>query len=80
MPRKSTSKNNKLRTTKLDQIVIQLNRNSGASIPELVKATAWQAHSIRGFLSGHVKKKLGLEISSSSEIGKDRRYRIQDAA
>ncbi len=65
---------------KSQQIVGMLKRVNGASIPELVKATDWQAHSIRGFLSGHVKKKLGLEIASSSEIGKDRRYRIQDAA
>lgn len=65
--------------TKAQQIVGLLRRPSGASIPELTKATDWQAHSIRGFLSGTIRKKMGLEIASSITEGKDRRYRIAEA-
>ena len=48
----------------------------GAGIEDMMKATGWQAHSVRGFLSATVKKKLGLAFASES--GKDgvRRYRI----
>lgn len=52
----------------------------GASIAQLSEATGWQAHSVRGFLSAVVRKKLGLQLTS--DIGKDgvRRYRIADGA
>jgi len=48
----------------------------GASIDELQKATGWQAHSVRGFLAGAVKKKLGLALTSDKDAGGVRRYRI----
>jgi hypothetical protein len=57
-----------------------LQRPNGASIPELMKATGWQAHSVRGFMSGTLKKKQALEITRSDESGKDRRYFIKDAS
>ena len=41
-----------------------------------MRATDWQQHSIRGFLAGTVKRKLGLELRSSKPDGEDRRYRI----
>jgi hypothetical protein len=42
-------------------------------------ATSWQAHSVRGFLSGTVKKKLGHSIISSRDNDGARRYRIDRA-
>jgi hypothetical protein len=61
------------------QIVSLLRRENGASIPEIMKATGWQAHSVRGFISGTLKRKQGLAITSTTETGKDRRYLIAGA-
>lgn len=73
---KKTTKPKKLRTSKTQQILGMLQRPNGASIPELIKATEWQAHSVRGFLAGTVRKKMGLDVTSTREDGKERRYRI----
>ncbi len=45
-----------------------------------MKATGWQAHSVRGFISGTLKRKQGLVVNSAVEEGKDRRYVIVGAA
>jgi hypothetical protein len=42
----------------------------------MMKATGWQTHSVRGFLSGTVKKRFGLKLTSEKTEGKDRRYKI----
>ena len=63
-------------TTKAGKIIGLLHRNNGATIAELAKATGWQGHSIRGFLSGTLKKKRGIVLRSSQEVGKPRRYLI----
>jgi len=47
-----------------------------ASLEELRKATGWQSHSVRGFLSGTVKKKMGLGIDSVSRDDGERAYRL----
>lgn len=62
--------------TKAELILKKLKSAKGVTIETMMEATGWQAHSVRGFLSGTVKKKLGLPIIS--ETGKDgvRRYRI----
>ena len=65
-----------LATTKSQILIALLKRPKGASISELAKASDWQAHSVRGFLSGTLKKKLGLAIASTRDDSKDRRYRI----
>jgi Protein of unknown function (DUF3489) len=53
-----------------------LRRPDGVGVKELQAATGWQAHSVRGFLSGTVKKKLGLTLSSGRTGDVARRYRI----
>ena len=66
--------------SKSDRILKLLRQKNGATIEALSEATGWQAHSVRGFLSGTVRKKLGLSLVS--EAGKDgkRRYRITTSA
>jgi hypothetical protein len=61
--------------TKLSVLVNLLSRKSGVIIDDAAKATGWQSHSVRGAISGALKKKFGLEVTSTaSERG--RVYRI----
>ena len=62
--------------TKGAQVTDLLKRLKGATIGELAKATGWQAHSVRGFLSGNLKKKQGLTVTSEKIEGKGRVYRL----
>lgn len=62
--------------TKQEKVLALLNRHGGATLIDLIEATDWQQHSVRGFLAGTVKKKLGLTLTSSKEDGDLRRYRI----
>ena len=62
--------------TKQAQIIALLQRPEGATIAEIVQATAWQAHSARGVISGVLKKKLGLVVGSTKEDGRGAVYRI----
>jgi hypothetical protein len=64
------------RGTKTAKILALLKRPGGASLQQLSKATGWQAHSVRGFLSGTLKKKMGLRVTSTKVIDGDRTYRI----
>jgi hypothetical protein len=64
-------------TGKIATITALLRRPKGASIEDLVKATGWQAHSVRGAISGAIKKKLGLSVTSE-KTGTVRLYRIAD--
>lgn len=64
------------RMTKQDRVLTMLHRTDGASIPEIMAATDWQQHSVRGFFAGTVKKKLGFDLVSSRDGSKARRYRI----
>jgi hypothetical protein len=63
-------------TSKLGQLQAMLQRPEGATIAQLSKALDWQAHSVRGAMSGSLKKKQGLKITASKEDGADRVYRI----
>jgi hypothetical protein len=55
-----------------------LKRKDGATIAEVVTATGWQAHSVRGAISGTLKKKLGLTVTSGPVEGRGWVYRIAE--
>ena len=58
-------------------IILQLlNRENGATVMELAAAAAWQEHSVRGFMSGTLKKKRGLDVTSQIVNGV-RHYRVR---
>jgi hypothetical protein len=61
--------------SKQARLVELLRHAKGASIAEMVKATGWQAHSVRGVMSGVLKKRLGLTITSTKEE-RGRVYRV----
>lgn len=63
--------------TKTDLILGMLGREDGASIDEMAAATGWQSHSVRGFLSGTVKKKLKVKIVGEKVKGESRRYHVR---
>lgn len=65
--------------TKTEKVIKLLRRKNGATITELQKATGWQPHSVRGFLSGTLKRRMGLGIISQTNTKGMRRYRISKA-
>jgi hypothetical protein len=65
------------RATKQERVLTLLSQSEGASIEDMMQATDWQQHSVRGFLAGTVKKKLGFSLTSLKPNGGVRRYRIK---
>jgi hypothetical protein len=65
------------RATKQERVLTLLSQPEGASIEDMMQATDWQQHSVRGFLAGTVKKKLGFPLTSSKPNDGVRRYRIE---
>ena len=83
-PKKATRARQGSKTAKVLDL---LKRSGGATGKELMKATGWQAHSVRGFLSGVLGKKMGLTVRSTKAEDGERRYsitsfhpRLQEAA
>ena len=76
--RRPSLKDGKLLTegTKAASILKLLSRSGGVTIDEMANAAGWQPHSVRGFLAGHVRKKLGLILSSEKNPDAPRRHLI----
>ena len=67
------------RPSKQDAVIAMLRRPGGATVEEVVRATGWQRHTVRGVFSGTLKKKLGLTLASAKEE-RGRVYRIAEPA
>jgi hypothetical protein len=65
--------------TKQAEIIALIQRPEGASIAEIVAATGWLAHSARGLISGGLKKKLNLPITSERVVGRGTVYKLEAA-
>ena len=64
--------------TKQDQLLSLLRRPQGTTIEHAAKTLAWQPHSVRGMISGVLKKRLGLTVTSDKGDG-GRIYRVDSA-
>ena len=63
--------------SKTQTILALLKRPGGATATELTKTTGWQPHSVRGFLSGTVGKKMGLAVTSTKGEDGERSYSVK---
>jgi Protein of unknown function (DUF3489) len=61
--------------SKTAKILDLLKRPDGASLKELLRATGWQPHSVRGFLSGTLKKRMAIRLQSFKRKDGERAYR-----
>ena len=65
-----------VKTSKQNVVLALLRRQTGASIAEIIEATGWQPHSVRGFFSGALKKRLGIDVVSEKSEDGVRRYHV----
>jgi hypothetical protein len=63
--------------SKTETVLGLLKRSGGATAKELMKATGWQPHSVRGFISGTVGKKMGLTVTSTKGEDGERSYSVK---
>jgi len=63
-------------TSKQARLISMLNASSGATLEQMMKLTGWQAHTVRGAISGVLRKRLGLNVVCDAAGSEVRRYRI----
>ena len=78
VPAKAEAKTEKAapKSTKQQIIIDMLKREEGATLKQMMDATGWQRHSLHGAISGGLKKKLGLKVTSKKENGGETIYKI----
>jgi hypothetical protein len=59
------------------EVLALLKRPDGATLKEIMAATNWQAHSVRGFISGALGKKMGLQVESTRREDGERVYQLR---
>ena len=79
-PAKTTGTRVARGNSKQAQVIAMLARPEGATIEQICAATGWQSHTVRGTFAGTLKKKLGLNITSTKDEIHGRVYRIKGAA
>ena len=67
-------------TSKQSQLITLLQSPTGGTVEQMMSLTGWQPHSVRGVISGVLRKRLGLNVSSEVQESGARIYRIVDAA
>jgi hypothetical protein len=76
-PKQQAKKAQRERTeTKQAKVIAMLKRPAGATVEQIIKATDWQPHTVRGFFAGALKKRLGIEVTSAATEEGKRVYRI----
>jgi hypothetical protein len=65
--------------TKQATLIAMLRASDGATIEEIMAATGWQSHTVRGAMAGALKKKLGLEVTSERDEDRGRVYKLPAA-
>jgi hypothetical protein len=63
--------------SKTSKVLAMLTRPGGASLKEIMKATGWQPHSVRGFISGQLGNKMGLAVTSTKSEDGERSYSVR---
>ena len=63
--------------SKKAEVIDLMRRSQGATLSEVMELTGWQAHTVRGFISGTLIKKLGLKVESFRSNEKERTYRVK---
>lgn len=76
-PKRPTASKTPRTGTKQVQLIRMLEAKGGANINEIVAATGWQVHTARGAISGVLKKKLGLDVTSEKNVNRGRVYKIR---
>jgi Protein of unknown function (DUF3489) len=76
VPRKTAAKAQGSPGSKQSRLITALQSSTGATISQLTKLTGWQPHTVRGAISGALRKRLGLKVESIQQDEGPRIYRI----